>query len=332
MENKDELHPVELSARVHHGLLAIHPFADGNGRVSSLIMNIVLMQRGYTPAIIRLTDREEYLEALYSADKGDCDMLVSIVEGEVIKTMTQLLNFIEGKEILRKQDFEKRLGSFAAKINAPDAETNKFSKDLEAERSECVKELYTILYSQMKRLIEKHALEQSEGTDPGPTSCGERGFSFTLTGPVKIQDVLGRGFIYHALNDKNIIPLYDVVEDLLISSQYYVDYISEKGSSLLLEVVPEKNYIPLSFLSFNIIPIKYAVYIVYSVMIGRMEDKEEILYCKKTDLIQGSYRHNDWRTNETEEFLIKGFNEFLNEIEKEVEIRKMQQGEKHKTA
>ncbi len=326
MKNKDTLHPVELAARVHHGLLAIHPFADGNGRVSRLIMNMILMQKGYTPAIIRITDKAEYLEALYRADRGDCDMLISIVEGEVIKTTTQLLNLIEGKEVLGKKDLKKRLDSFTAKIAALDIETNKFSKDLETERNECIKEIYSILYNQMKCLIEKHPPKADDPAHLSQGGCSR--FSFALSGPVKIQDVLGKGFVYHALNDRNIIPLYDVVEDLLISSRYYVDYISEKGSSMLLEIVPGKDYIPSSFLSFNIIPIRHTVSIVYAIMIGRMEDDGEILYCKRTDLIQGSYRYNDWKTNEVEEFLIKGFNEFLNEIEKEIEIRRIQISEK----
>ncbi|HLG30515.1 MAG TPA: Fic family protein [Candidatus Brocadiales bacterium] len=321
MNNKDALHPVELAARVHHGLLAIHPFADGNGRVSRLIMNMILMQKGYTPAIIRIEDKAEYLEALYRADRGDCDMLISIVEGEVIKAMTQLLNLIEGKEVFGKKDLKKRLDSFTAKVNALDIETNKFSKDLETERNECIKELYSILYNQMKCLIEKQ--NELEVNDSRLQTQDSR-LSFALSGPVKIQDVLGKGFIYHALNDRNIIPLYDVVEDLLISSRYFVDYISEKGSSMLLEIVPGKDYIPSSFLSFNIIPIRHTVSIVYTIMISRMEDDGEILYCKRTDLIQGSYRYNDWKTNEVEEFLIKGFNEFLNEIEKEIEIRRIQ--------
>lgn len=207
-------------------------------------------------------------------------------------------------------------------------------RNLETERNECVKELYSILYGQTRCLIEKQnpVLEESERTEHVTTACGVGRFSLALSGPVKIQDVLGKGFIYHALKDRNIIPLFDVVEDLLINSQYYVDYISEKGSSMILEIVPGMNHIPSSFLSFNIIPIRHAVYIVYAIMIGRIEDDEEILYCKKTDLIQGSYRYNDWKINEVEEFLLKGFNEFLNEIEKELAIRRTQLSEEYKTA
>ncbi|MEK7812245.1 MAG: Fic family protein, partial [Candidatus Desantisbacteria bacterium] len=70
-ENKDKLHSVELSAIFHHKFVAIHPFTDGNGRVGRLILNTILMQKGYTPAIIKMEDRQEYYQALDSADKGD---------------------------------------------------------------------------------------------------------------------------------------------------------------------------------------------------------------------------------------------------------------------
>ncbi|MFT6866350.1 MAG: Fic family protein/DNA-binding XRE family transcriptional regulator [Cyclobacteriaceae bacterium] len=45
---KNRLHPVILAAEVHERLVSIHPFIDGNGRFSRLLMNMVLLQNGYT--------------------------------------------------------------------------------------------------------------------------------------------------------------------------------------------------------------------------------------------------------------------------------------------
>ena len=36
--NKDKMHPVQLAARVHLKLVTIHPFANGNGRTSRLMI------------------------------------------------------------------------------------------------------------------------------------------------------------------------------------------------------------------------------------------------------------------------------------------------------
>ncbi|MGC4059282.1 MAG: Fic family protein [Chitinophagaceae bacterium] len=43
-ENKTKLHPVVLAAEMHERLVTIHPFIDGNGRTSRLIMNLILLQ------------------------------------------------------------------------------------------------------------------------------------------------------------------------------------------------------------------------------------------------------------------------------------------------
>lgn len=42
------LHPIILAAEMHERLVTIHPFIDGNGRTSRLVMNLILLQHGYT--------------------------------------------------------------------------------------------------------------------------------------------------------------------------------------------------------------------------------------------------------------------------------------------
>ncbi len=57
-------HPVIIAADAHFKLVSIHPFPDGNGRTSRLLMNLILMQAGYPPAIIRQEDRAAYINSL----------------------------------------------------------------------------------------------------------------------------------------------------------------------------------------------------------------------------------------------------------------------------
>lgn len=56
---KDNLHPFELAALVHLKFVKIHPFRDGNGRISRLLMNFVLMKRGYP--LLNIFDSEKML-------------------------------------------------------------------------------------------------------------------------------------------------------------------------------------------------------------------------------------------------------------------------------
>jgi Fic family protein len=46
--NRKKLHPIILAAEMHERLVSIHPFIDGNGRTSRLIMNLILLRHGYT--------------------------------------------------------------------------------------------------------------------------------------------------------------------------------------------------------------------------------------------------------------------------------------------
>lgn len=63
-------HPVELSAEAHYQLVTIHPFVDGNGRTARLLMNLILIQNGYPPALIRKRDRLHYIQSLEQAQLG----------------------------------------------------------------------------------------------------------------------------------------------------------------------------------------------------------------------------------------------------------------------
>jgi Fic family protein len=68
-EHKDKLHPVELAAQFHFKFVYIHPFSDGNGRTSRLLMNLILMKYGFPPAIVKAASeaRLKYYEALEEA-------------------------------------------------------------------------------------------------------------------------------------------------------------------------------------------------------------------------------------------------------------------------
>ncbi|MBU3897146.1 MAG: Fic family protein [Nanoarchaeota archaeon] len=63
-KNKNILHPVELAALTHLKFVSIHPFGDGNGRISRLIMNFVLKKHNYPMLDITYVNRNNYYNAL----------------------------------------------------------------------------------------------------------------------------------------------------------------------------------------------------------------------------------------------------------------------------
>lgn len=63
-QHKNIVHPVELAALVHLKFVTIHPFSDGNGRISRLLMNFVLNKHRYPLMDIPYEKRTGYYNAL----------------------------------------------------------------------------------------------------------------------------------------------------------------------------------------------------------------------------------------------------------------------------
>ncbi len=61
---KGKLDPVTLAALVHLKFVTIHPFSDGNGRISRLMMNFVLNRNGFPMLDIEYSNRSSYYNAL----------------------------------------------------------------------------------------------------------------------------------------------------------------------------------------------------------------------------------------------------------------------------
>ena len=72
-KNKNKLHPVELAALVHLRFVTIHPFTDGNGRISRLMMNFVLHKHKFPLLNIHYDSRASYYNALERAQTKEQD-------------------------------------------------------------------------------------------------------------------------------------------------------------------------------------------------------------------------------------------------------------------
>lgn len=71
--------PIVRAAVAHHDFEAIHPFSDGNGRVGRLLLNLMLMQDGYPPALVLNEWRPRYIQALQNARLGDYTPLIDLI-------------------------------------------------------------------------------------------------------------------------------------------------------------------------------------------------------------------------------------------------------------
>lgn len=65
----------KLSFDIHYLLVTIHPWADGNGRMSRLVMNQAQFELGIIPTIINREQKAEYIEALVATrEKEDIEI------------------------------------------------------------------------------------------------------------------------------------------------------------------------------------------------------------------------------------------------------------------
>lgn len=107
--HEGKIHPVELAAELHRRFVYIHPFIDGNGRVSRLLMNMALMRNDYNIAIIPAVCRAEYIAALEHGHK-DSDVFTAFVADRVCMTQLDILRLFHETEPDKKSaDFKEQL-------------------------------------------------------------------------------------------------------------------------------------------------------------------------------------------------------------------------------
>jgi len=77
---------LKLAADMHYNLVNIHPFADGNGRVSRLFMNYICLYHDEPLIKIFTEDRKEYLDALHRTDtEKDINIFTNFICSQQIK-------------------------------------------------------------------------------------------------------------------------------------------------------------------------------------------------------------------------------------------------------
>lgn len=75
---RQDIAPETQAAWLHHAFTQIHPFQDGNGRIARAIASFVFIKYGYFPLVIMREDRDNYIDALESADNGNLIPLIEL--------------------------------------------------------------------------------------------------------------------------------------------------------------------------------------------------------------------------------------------------------------
>lgn len=108
-EEKNETHPVVLAAMLHYNFVRIHPFDDGNGRLSRLLMNYILFKHHLPPVVIRSADKKEYLRALSEADAGNVVPIIEYIARQLIWSLNLSIDAAKGQSISENDDLQKQI-------------------------------------------------------------------------------------------------------------------------------------------------------------------------------------------------------------------------------
>lgn len=119
-ESNKEMHPVALAALLHYKFVCIHPFDDGNGRVSRLLMNYVLLKNGLPPVVIKTAEKQNYLAALHSADTGDLNSFVKYIGEQAVWSLELSVKAGRGESLDEPDDLDKELFILQRELRSED--------------------------------------------------------------------------------------------------------------------------------------------------------------------------------------------------------------------
>lgn len=117
-QNESDLSPVLLAAEFHYKFIRIHPFDDGNGRLARILMNLILMQYGFPPVIIKTEDKAAYYSALQQADAGLFEPFVEYIAQNEIRSLDIMIRGAKGENIEEPDDLDKELALLEQKLKS----------------------------------------------------------------------------------------------------------------------------------------------------------------------------------------------------------------------
>lgn len=86
----------DLSFAAHFRLVTIHPWVDGNGRMSRLVMNMVQREAGLLPSVLAVQSKADYIDALNrSRDEHDEGAFIEFMAQELVRQMNATLSDYE---------------------------------------------------------------------------------------------------------------------------------------------------------------------------------------------------------------------------------------------
>lgn len=115
----DSIKNVEDIIKIHLDFVSIHPFSDGNGRCARLLMNLLLMQNGFCPIIIRPRDRKRYINSIEKAQlTGDIDDYIKFMVTRLSQSFDTIFDIFDTKNEIPQEKL-MTIAKFAKAVELP---------------------------------------------------------------------------------------------------------------------------------------------------------------------------------------------------------------------
>lgn len=153
-QQKGDRHPMLLAADFHYRFVAIHPFDDGNGRMSRMLMNLLLMQYGYPPVVIKQQDRQAYYYALRQADAGELEAFYEFIGENLLRSLDIQLKGAKGESMEEPDDLDKEIALLKGSLGEYDEGVEKRVDNIRDLLSGTVFPLFQEIQKQCEKLDE----------------------------------------------------------------------------------------------------------------------------------------------------------------------------------
>lgn len=171
------LHPALLAIEFHLRYLTIHPFYDGNGRTARILMNLILISKGYPPIIIKKNDKTAYYQ--YLADiqgyEGSKDFYYNLMLDLLIRSLEVVDTVIGGGDIEEPDDIDKRIELLKTRLDKVDIPIE--AKSLSSTNKALAESIFPLLQQLEQKLDKLKDLFHSADRE---MRYVERGITFQL--------------------------------------------------------------------------------------------------------------------------------------------------------
>ena len=145
------IHPLVLAILFHHEFTSIHPFDDDNGRMARLLMNLLLMQEGYPPIVVKQDDRTNYYQVLRQADAGEFIPIVEYMSGLLKHSLNIYISGAKGESIEEEDDIDKEIALFKKGLEEDKVKYQKSAEVVAKTIEESIAPLFNFLFDKLDK-------------------------------------------------------------------------------------------------------------------------------------------------------------------------------------